>query len=55
MHAWMAMATEQPTKQSLIYSNSAAACDGQLLNRLSTAATKLPFNNGIFFFLGAYW
>ncbi len=48
MNMWTAVATQQPTKQSLIYSNSAAACDGQLLNRLSTAAAKLPFNNGTF-------
>jgi superfamily II DNA helicase RecQ len=48
MNTWTAIATEQPTKQSLIYSNSAAACDGQLLNKLSNAARKLPFNNGTF-------
>jgi hypothetical protein len=48
MNMWMAIATKQPTKQSLIYSNSAAACDGQLLNRLSTTARKMPFNNGTF-------
>ena len=48
MKAWTAIATEQPTKQSLIYSNSAAACDGQLLSRLLSAARKVPTNNGIF-------
>ncbi len=48
MNAWTEIAMQQPTKQSLIYSNSAAACNGQLLNRLSTAARKLPFNNGKF-------
>jgi hypothetical protein len=48
MNAWTEIATQQPTKQSLVYSNSAAACDGQLLNRLSNAAQKLPFNNGKF-------
>ncbi len=48
MNAWMAKAMEQPTKQTLIYSNSAAACDGQLLNRLSIVARKIPFDNGRF-------
>ncbi len=48
MNAWSAKALEQPTKQSLIYSNSAAACDGQLLNRLSITARKIPFDNGKF-------
>lgn len=48
MKAWTIKATQQPTQQSLIYSNSAAVCDGQIINRLSSAAKHVPHNNGKF-------
>ncbi len=45
---WIAIATRQPTNQSLVYSNSAATCKGAILNRLSAARTKLAMSNGKF-------
>ncbi len=45
---WIDIATKQPTKQSLVYSNSAQNCDVAILNRLSHARTKVTMNNGKF-------
>ena len=45
---WILTATKQPTKQSLVYSNSSQTCDNAILNRLFNARTKVPINNGKF-------
>ena len=45
---WVPIATTQSDSQSLIYSNSAASCDGAILNRLQSVRTKIPFDNGRF-------
>ena len=45
---WIAIATRHPTKQSLVYSNSSTTCDGAILNRLSTARSKVTMSNGQF-------
>ncbi len=45
---WTKVAAKQPTRQSLIYSNSATACDEVLIPRLTTAWAKLPVDNGVF-------
>ncbi len=48
---WIDIATKQPAKQSLVYSNSAKTCDGAIMNRLSSARRKLTVNNRQFFFV----
>eukprot|EP00804_Cyclotella_cryptica_P005546 CCRYP_003053-RA/>CCRYP_003053-RA protein AED:0.68 eAED:0.43 QI:0/0/0/0.5/1/1/2/0/593 len=42
IHNWVHDVTNDPTMQSLIMSNSAAACDGRIIDRLEKAAAKLP-------------
>ena len=39
---WIRHTKEDPRKQSLIYSNSKAACDGQIMNSLVKACQRLP-------------
>lgn len=45
---WINIAITQPTRQSLVYSNTKAACDGPILNRLLAACKNVPFDNGSF-------
>ncbi|KAL3765558.1 hypothetical protein ACHAWU_003099 [Discostella pseudostelligera] len=45
---WIDIANAQPSRQSLVYSNSAQSCNGPIQNRLMAASKKLPFNNGSF-------
>ena len=45
---WVPIATKQSDSQSLIYSNSAASCDGAILNWLQSVRTKIPFDKGRF-------
>jgi superfamily II DNA helicase RecQ len=46
---WTKIAAQQPTWQSLIYSHSAAACDGVIMKQLITARSCVPVNTGAFF------
>ncbi len=48
---WTVVMQRNPKQQSLVYSNSAAACDGSILNRLFAARRKVPSINGTFFSL----
>ncbi len=45
---WVKITVKQPIGQSLIYSNSVAACDGPIITQLNTARGKVPLNNGKF-------
>eukprot|EP00956_Cyclotella_meneghiniana_P020780 scaffold37108_cov23-Cyclotella_meneghiniana.AAC.3 len=42
INTWVQDVMRDPSMQSLIMSNSAAACDGRILDRLEKAAAKLP-------------
>ena len=49
MADWTKVAGKEYPQQSLIYSNSAKACDETLIPRLtSTAREKIPFSHGVF-------
>eukprot|EP00956_Cyclotella_meneghiniana_P011109 scaffold15544_cov108-Cyclotella_meneghiniana.AAC.1 len=42
INTWVQDVMKDPSMQSLIMSNSAAACDGRIIDRLEKAASKLP-------------
>jgi superfamily II DNA helicase RecQ len=49
MSDWTKVAATETPQQSIVYSNSAMACDDVLIPRLtSTARSKIPFNHGVF-------
>ena len=43
---WIAFMQIHPSRQSLVYSNTASSCDGSILNRLLSAQQKLPLATG---------
>ncbi len=43
---WIVFTQLNPTRQSMVYSNTASSCDGSIMNRLLAAKQKLPFCSG---------
>ncbi len=45
---WIQKPGAHPTRQSLVYSNSAKSCNGSILNKLANARKCLPPTDGVF-------